>query len=213
MRSNIEVWRALQDEDYFENHPCYRGLTDSPDNFDPYWIGLFRPLASDMIVVVIGCGYGRDTALIAPRVAHVYGIDVSERILGKTERFLRDRNVTNFTPVLAEKYKTAIPSGIDLVYSMVVMQHLTRDLVRDYLISLGTKLSPSGNMLIQFLQEKTGDLNEDASVDLKVEPKISWSPFQIADAVKEAGLKLHYVRTLPVDDNDTFWHWTFIGRP
>jgi hypothetical protein len=94
---------------------------------------------------------------------------------------------------------------------MVVLQHLTRDLVRDYIVSLGTKLMATGTMLLQFVQERSADLNADANPTLKVEPSISWTPFQIADATKEAGLYLSYVRTLIITD-DALWHWAFIGR-
>jgi cyclopropane fatty-acyl-phospholipid synthase-like methyltransferase len=74
-------------------------------------------------------------------VKHVYGIDMSSVILAKAVRHLAERSIINFTPILADRYKTDIPDGIDLVFSIVVMQHLTRDLVADYFGSLAKNLS------------------------------------------------------------------------
>lgn len=210
MRSNVAIWKALQDEDYFEKHPCYKGLTPMGD-YDCKMIETFIPLTPGMSVTVIGCGYGRETLSIAPKVGRVFGIDVSERILTKAQSFLAERGVHNFTPVLVEQYKGEISATLDLVYSIVVTQHLTRDLVQDYLSSLGAKLSPSGRMLIQFLQERAGDLSADVNLALKAEPSISWTPFQIADAAKAAGLSLLQIRTIPASDA-ALYHWAFIGK-
>jgi len=91
-------------------------------------INRFHPLAPDSKVVAIGCGYGRETLKITPIVNRMYGIDVSKKILDKAVNFLGTRNVHNFTPVLADNYKMAIPDSIDVVLSIVVMQRLTRDL-------------------------------------------------------------------------------------
>jgi hypothetical protein len=73
---------------------------------------------------------------MAPHVKSVYGIDVSEKILAKAVQFTSENGVKNFTPVLAESFKEEIPDGVDIVFSIVVMQHLTRDLVEDYFRSL-----------------------------------------------------------------------------
>src|SRR5262245_54770510 len=117
-RSNVPCWQQMQEAGYFENCPDYKGLPDLGD-VDIRAIEQFRPLTPDMTVVVIGCGYGRESVHICPRVKHVYGIDVSDRILSKAKAHLRDRGIANFTPVLAEHYKEKIPSGIDLIFSIV----------------------------------------------------------------------------------------------
>jgi hypothetical protein len=60
MRSNLEFWQQLQNEGYFENHP-YR--LKNVDRGELAAIEAFHPLTAEMNVVVIGCGYGRDTSL------------------------------------------------------------------------------------------------------------------------------------------------------
>jgi cyclopropane fatty-acyl-phospholipid synthase-like methyltransferase len=211
LRSNLANWKEMQENNYFENHPGYQGLVDTGD-FECRVIDWFLPLSPQMKVVVIGCGYGRESLHIARRVGHVFGIDVSERILEKARRYLHEKGVSNFTPVLADNYKQVIPTDIDLVFSFVVMQHLTRDLVKDYLANLGRKLSPAGKMVIQFLEHVTYAHVAPADAELKTyEPSVSWSLAEIVKAAQAEGLTLEQARSHMGTPHD-LWHWVFIGR-
>ena len=203
-RSNVQFWKQMQEDRYFENHPCYHGLVDM-DAADCAMIEWFLPLSKQMNAVVIGCGYGRETLHIAPRVAHVFGIDVSPTILEKAVTWLRERGVANFTPVQAEAYGEAIPDGIDLVFSIVVMQHLTRDLVADYFAVLGAKLNPQGRMVVQFLEEIGTEHQSEAELRL-YEPSVSWSVPEIARLCRESGLRLEMARSYLATDT-ALWHW------
>src|ERR1700683_3774676 len=111
MRSNVEFWQELQREGYFEKHPCYRGLTDVHPAAEVDLIKSFLPLSADMDVVVIGCGYGRESAHVAPLVRRLFGIDVSDVILDKAVAYLSQQSVFNFVPVRADCYKETIPDG------------------------------------------------------------------------------------------------------
>jgi len=212
IRSNIGIWKKLQDEDYFENHPCYKGITDFSGHEAVDAIKWFVPVSTDMQVVVIGCGYGRETLRLAPLVNHVYGIDVSETILKKAVRYLSERGVNNFTPILAERFKETIPEGIDLVFSIVVMQHLTRDLVRNYFIELARKLVPGGGFVVQFLDIDADDYKtSDAPVEVGGEPSVHWSSWQIVELSRAAGLKFIEIRTQLVTDA-ALWHWAYLRK-
>ncbi|CAG1022927.1 hypothetical protein MTYM_02070 [Methylococcales bacterium] len=215
--SNLEYWTQLQDEgDYFENHPIYQGLREfnlrEYGGFDAKQaISAFTQLQSFSKVVVIGCGYGRDTLQIAPYVAHVWGIDVSAKLLEKTTAFLLDHGIQNFTPVLASEYAANIPSNIDLVFSVVVMQHLTRDLVRDYFVTLGKQLACGGVFVVQFLEELYDGV-ESRDAELKVyEPSVSWTVSQLAQLASDSGLKFEEVRTQLVNPK-TLWHWVHFSK-
>ena len=201
----------MQEKEYFETHPCYHGLRDFKGEDDISFINWFTRPAPTMRVVVIGCGYGRETAHLAPQVGHVYGIDVSPLILEKAVRYLGEKGVTNFTPVLAERYKTEIPEGIDLVFSIVVMQHLTRDLVFDYFSSLGAKLSPNGIFVVQFLEDlEPSAANEDA--ELRVyEPSVTWTIAQLFKLSAQSGLKFKEIRTIQVTPT-ALWHWACFAK-
>jgi SAM-dependent methyltransferase len=211
LRSNIENWKRLQEGDYFENHPCYNGLRDFDDSTCSLVEG-FLPLKPEMNVVVIGCGYGRETAHIAPKVRHVFGIDVSQTILAKAERYLGARGIHNFTPVLAEEYDSAIPDGVDLVFSIVVMQHLTRDLVRDHFTTLGRKLTPTGVQFVEDFMAMEDDATEDPATLRTYEASISWTSRQILELSRACGLKFVEVRTTEVTPT-AIGHFSAPGTP
>jgi SAM-dependent methyltransferase len=204
IRSNVEFWKELQERDYFETHPCYNGLVDMGDS-ECGMIEWFLPLRKDMNVVVIGCGYGRETAHLAQRVAHVHGIDVNSTILAKAVRYLGEKGITNFSPVEAEKYREMIPQGIDLVFSIVVMQHLTRDLVRDYFAGLGSLLKPEGRMVVQFLED-LGPYHQTEAEMKAYEPSVSWTIPEIVVLCREAGLRMELARTYLATET-ALWHW------
>lgn len=211
-RSNLEVWKRLQNDGYFEKHPCYKGIADFGGQEAVQAIEWFVSLRADMKIAVIGCGYGRETLKLAPLVQRVYGIDVSKTILDKAIAYLSERNITNFTPVLAESFAQTIPSGLDLVFSIVVMQHLTRDLVRNYFVELGNKLIPGGGFVIQFLDEASVDYRAtDAPEKSGGEPSISWSSWQLVELSRAAKLTLVEIRTQLVTDN-ALWHWAYFRK-
>ncbi len=192
----------MQEERYFEKHPCFRKFTTIGHETIPA-IEYFTKLEPHYKVVVIGCGYGRETLQIAPRVEYVYGIDVSHTILQKAVKITSENGVHNFIPVLVDTYKEDIPSGIDLVYSVVTMQHLTRDLVYDYFHTLSRKLNKEGVMIVQFL-ERVGDKGLDA--ELRVyEPSVTWRKEQIVELAEECDLSL-VIRTVKIK-SDIFHHW------
>jgi SAM-dependent methyltransferase len=211
-RSNLDVWKQLQDDRYFENHPCYKGISDFGGQESVEAIEWFFPIRSDMRIVVIGCGFGRDTLKLAPLVKEVYGIDVNKTILDKAVVFLAERDIRNFTPVLAETFVQMIPSGLDVVFSIIVMQHLTRDLVRNYFVELGRKLTLGGGFVVQFLDVNTADYDSsDAPEHGGGEPSVSWSHWQLVELAHVGGLKLVEIRTQLVTDV-ALWHWVYFRK-
>jgi cyclopropane fatty-acyl-phospholipid synthase-like methyltransferase len=210
MRSNVGHWKTLQNKGYFEKHGYYSGLTEKAPDEAVTVIKLFQPLAPDAQVVVIGCGYGRESLGLCRNVSHVFGIDVSPIILDKAVKFLGDRSITNFTPVLAEEYDRRITPGIDLVFSIVVMQHLTRDLVRDYFARLGAKLNPGGAFIVQFL-EHTETPNRDVDLSRAHEPAVSWTVAELFELAEASKLNPVEVRSIKAE-NKTLWHWAYFTR-
>lgn len=132
MRSNLEIWKRLQDAHYFENHPCYRGISGFAGDVAVQAIQWFRPLRNDMRLAVIGCGYGRERILKRPSPTCP---SVASAIL---RRFFR--------------------SASTWVFSIAVMQHSTRDLVRNCFTELGRMLV-RGGFVVQFLDVETSDYN------------------------------------------------------
>jgi len=211
VNSNLETWKRLQEQDYFEHHECYR----TPDGVLPAGgddvaiIERYHKLGPDQDVVVVGCGYGRETSVIAPRVRRVWGIDVSERILGKASAYLSARGVGNFTPVQAEHWARDVPQGVSLFYCFIVFQHLTRDLTKAYVLGMGEKLAPGGHVVCQFAELDYG--TADADPAKLTEPCVRWTPGDIAELAREAGLVLRRLDTDRIEGHG-LWHWAHLEK-
>jgi len=212
MKSNIAEWIALHKAGYFANHPRYQNR-DKKVSYDLEYLGQFKfELRSWMNIVVIGAGYGRETAILAPLVKWVYAIDVSPSLGTGMKEFLWARKIENFDFVWAQSWHERIPSGIDLFYSIATFQHITKDLARDYLDGIADKLTEgTGRAVIQFAENETG--TDDA--DLRIyEPNVKWSAPEIKEAVENAGLKLLNINTLRGRNKagkEWTWHWVLIG--
>jgi len=209
------MWKTLQDRGYFESHPCYQGISEfggAESVAALEWLGPLRP---DMQLAVIGCGFGRETLKIAPLVGHVWGIDVTPGILQKAVKFLSEKGVHNFTPVLAERFEAEIPDKLDAFFSIIVMQHLTRDLVRHYFVELARKLKDGGGCVVQFLQEsvwRDDRMDHDAPTDQAIEPSVSWTAWQLVHLARQAKLEVHEIRTV-LATPDALWHWAIFRKP
>ena len=157
------------------------------------------------------CGYGRETLKLAPLVGTVYGIDVSDEILVKASQFLGQNGITNFVPVEYDRYRSAVPDDLDLVFSIVVMQHLTRNLVVEYFTVLGSKLKPGGSVIVQFLEELFDGVELFDAELKKHEPSVSWTLRQIARLSEQSELEFVQTRTLKVTPS-ALWHWIHFRR-
>lgn len=211
MKSNVEVWRALHERDYFAHHPCYVKRDFNRDDAVRAlrWLG---PLRKDMRVAVVGCGYGRETAGLAPHVGHVWGIDVSTKILDEAVAYLGVAGVANFTPVLAEGFEANLPAVLDAFFSFNVFQHLTRDLAKHYFTTLGARLAPGGGAVVQFLQSRrASELDDDAPVDIIGEPSVSWSCWQLFQLAAETKLHVEEIRSQQINPN-ALWHWAIVRK-
>lgn len=210
MKSNLDQWKKLQEDNYFENHPCYQydDGTLKAEADDDKRIARFLNLEEKKRVAVIGCGFGRDVSVIAPKVGHVWGIDVNQKILEKAKAFLTEKGITNFTPVLAQRWKAQLPCDLDFVYSVIVFQHLTRDLVKDYILGMSEKLSDKGEMLCQFADLVYG--TNDVEKNEPHEPSVRWNESEIKSLVEDAGMSLYQIQHQHIPDHGD-WLWAHFG--
>lgn len=209
-KSNLVFWQEMQNDDYFENHMYYgQGKKELPLYGDDLeLIGRFVELKKEMTVAVIGCGYGRESVLISPHVKRIYGIDVNQKILNKAKRYVREKGVYNFIPVLAHSWQSAITDDLDFVFEITVFQHLTKDLTKDYIDGMRKKLKKNGRILCQFFESEYGTYDADLR---KYEPCVNWTMPEIVELAKECNLEILKIehRHFPKDKAD--WHWVLFG--
>lgn len=215
-KSNLTHWRRIQDGGYFENHSqrgtwrydAERAEYTVVSHKDRAYIEAFGELTSDDVVVVIGCGFGREILQIAPHVQHVYGIDVEPGILEKARKFLHEHGIENITLIQATDWEAKIPTGITLVYSITVFQHLTKDLTCSYIRGLGGKLAAAGRFVVQFADLDGG--TDDAELRT-YEPNVRWSAEQINTVAAESGLRCEGIVSMPIAGAG-WWHWAHLTK-
>jgi SAM-dependent methyltransferase len=97
-----------------------------------------------------GCGVGRLTAALSPHFAEVIGVDVSASHLELGRDVLAKRGIANVSWRLLEKIGD-IPElpTVDLVVSLIVLQHNPPPVMRALLEGLLGRLAPRGAAVIQ----------------------------------------------------------------
>jgi ubiquinone/menaquinone biosynthesis C-methylase UbiE len=110
-----------------------------------------RYLRGNDAILNIGCGAGRVEKYLAPRVSELWAVDVSgemirlagERLAGLSNVHLREVGNREFLSSFeAERF--------DLVFSLLVLQHLEREDAFLYLRDAHRVLKPGGTLLAQF---------------------------------------------------------------
>jgi SAM-dependent methyltransferase len=92
-----------------------------------------------------GCGLGRVTRWLAARFATVYGVDISRAHLQGAAHHLAGRGIGNveFRHVAAVAELAALPR-VDLVYSVIVLQHNPPPVIEAIVQALLAALNPGG---------------------------------------------------------------------
>ena len=125
---------------------------------------------------------------VAPRVAHLHGIDVSREMVVRARRRLADlANVTfhegdgwTLSPIRTE--------SIDLVFSHIVFQHAPREVVRSYFREVARVLRPSGHFVFQ-MPERGANTPADPPRHDSWEMRF-WSTEQLREALTPHGLTI-----------------------
>jgi SAM-dependent methyltransferase len=101
-----------------------------------------------MRVVDFGCGSGANTALLAGRGAHVWGIDISEDLLRLAQRRLAvSGRRDGATFIAGSAHDMPFPDdSIDLVFGIAILHHLDLELVSR---EVRRVLKPGGRAIFQ----------------------------------------------------------------
>src|SRR3989304_7100712 len=109
MKDYNTTWENLHENNYFKNHHMYNKFeVMKPHNVNSTEI-------EGKIVLDIGAGYGRHMAWFCNYTNHVYGVDVSNKILNEAKQFLTSKNFKNFSIYLNTDYQKYI-TLVDYVF-------------------------------------------------------------------------------------------------
>jgi 2-polyprenyl-3-methyl-5-hydroxy-6-metoxy-1,4-benzoquinol methylase len=99
-------------------------------------------------VLDFGCGVGRNSLALAERCEHVYGLDVSPKVLSQADEAAKRLNLSNVEWMEADRL-AELSGNYDLVISVFVFQHIpTREGERTFATIL-QGLRPGGAGAIQ----------------------------------------------------------------
>lgn len=108
-------------------------------------------------VLEIGCGTGRNLLLLsnaAGKTGKVYGVDVSEKMLGKAHELIAEQNLDNVELVLSDAGKYHVGEKLDAVlFSLSYATMLGR---KEVLKAAWEKLKPGGKVVIMDAQFPPG---------------------------------------------------------
>lgn len=206
----IDEWRELHRKGYFPNHAHYQG-SDRTHSRDLAEIEKRIKLKKEMRCAIIGSGYGRETAFIAPRVAMVYGLDIDNNLYQAMRDFLLPKGIMNWGFILyQEGWQDRIPAPIDFVYSINVFQHIARSSAIDYLKGFRNLMNQDSRALIHFVHCLDGGTQEPIK-GMIYEPQINWSAEQIKSTLSELGFELISLdkQALKERKHNFFWYWAF----
>lgn len=148
-RSAVEA--DLTPDDELRVGPEIYGRYVSPPADTPYPLEFAFHLLGDVRgnrVVDFGCGSGVNTALLARRGAHVWGIDISQHLLRLASRRLAASGCSGEAAFIAcSAHDMPFPdSSIDVVFGMGILHHLDLDLVAREVLRV---LKPGGRAIFQ----------------------------------------------------------------
>jgi SAM-dependent methyltransferase len=147
--------RAREDAFYFvDTRQPYKA--PEPESFwraeelvDYFLEGLQTAIATTDVVLEIGCGLGRITRVLSARAAEVVAVDVSDEMLRRARELSPE--LANVQWVLGDGVSLAAlaDASVDACVSVVVLQHVPRDVTLSYVRELGRVMRPGGWAALQ----------------------------------------------------------------
>ncbi len=99
-------------------------------------------------VLDIGCGVGRLEYALAEKVGQCTGIDISPSMVKLAKRHVKGENV-KFLVTNGKDLEAVKNQKFDLVFSILVFQHLPREFFLKYLQEINSVLKKEGKLLFQ----------------------------------------------------------------
>ncbi|MGH9367569.1 MAG: class I SAM-dependent methyltransferase [Thermoanaerobaculia bacterium] len=103
------------------------------------------------VVLNIGCGVGRIERYLAPHVAQMHAVDVSGEMIARARERLAGLSNVSLRETGNDEFLRGFESDrFDLVFSFLVLQHLSKEDAFLYLRDAFRVLKPGGVLFIQF---------------------------------------------------------------
>jgi 2-polyprenyl-3-methyl-5-hydroxy-6-metoxy-1,4-benzoquinol methylase len=173
------------------------------------WLPKMVDLDPGMIVLDIGCGFGRTEEWMMRRVKEVYGVDISDYIIDVCKkRFSGKRNV-HFCVNSGYDLSLFEDSKFDFIYCFNVLQHIPRRFTEKYLGEIKRTLKPGGLTLFNMLSginEKLDGGPQDINLS------IGYSGENTEKLLVRAGLTSVKTYLWRLKNDDSFWIWKLARR-
>jgi cyclopropane fatty-acyl-phospholipid synthase-like methyltransferase len=102
-------------------------------------------------VLNIGCGIGRVEKYLAPQVVEMHAVDISGEMIARARVRLSELRNVSLREVTPIEFLAAYPAGkFDLVFSLLVLQHLEKEDAFLYLEDARRVLRSGGSLFVQF---------------------------------------------------------------
>ncbi len=151
-------------------------------------------------VLDLGCGIGRVARYVAPRCKALWAVDASETMLELAARRLAGLDNVRYARCLGTAVEEVPDGSVDLVYSILVLQHLEREDAFQLLRDVVRLLKPGGTAYLTFpnllsdvyLRSFVTDVDR-GQVTNPVRARI-YTPQEVERLVPAAGLELRELR-------------------
>jgi len=149
----------------------------------------------------IGCGIGRIENAIHGEVHSIVGVDVSEEMLKRARDKVRAPNVS-FQAVDGQSLNGIESEQFDLCLSFMVLQHIPRAAVANYIREVGRVLKPGGRFLFQIpLPEPNGAAEPPANHPFGVRYYTTREVQELLRSARMILLERFNERAVPVPDD------------
>jgi ubiquinone/menaquinone biosynthesis C-methylase UbiE len=112
--------------------------------------GILALLPESAVVLDLGCGIGRIAEFVAPRCRELWLADISARMLEMARGRLAAHPNLRFVRAMARGVPEIGPASMDLVYAVLVLQHVEREDAFCMMRDLRRVLRPGGTAYLTF---------------------------------------------------------------